>query len=380
MSTQIMESRRLGAVVSVTALGMAAVISFASAAKGEEIFDIEATIAAAKKEPPITVYAVTGKIVDTVKDFTEKYGIEANGKKVNEATQVELMIREHQAGNAVGDVSLAMDVASAVGQILPEGIATSWTPPDLAGDIAETSRNPLVVVSDPHVWTYNTEKYEKCPITNIWQLTEPEWKGKVAMLDLFDKPLYADWFNQIAAHRDNDVARAYEAHYGKTLDTQGESATVAWVKAFASNGPLLADSSTVAEAAGAPGQAEPFFAITSTAKYRENVTKGLKLGICAGVEPFTGFLYPGLGLIAAQTKSPNAAKLFVRYLMTAEGIAPQTVDGKVSGNRTIALPADEPSGVSKHLGELMVFDAATADDDLQKRETWQDLWRINYQK
>jgi iron(III) transport system substrate-binding protein len=66
--------------------------------------------------------------------------------------------------------------------------------------------------------------------------------------------------------------------------------------------------------------------------------------------------------------------------MTAEGIAPQTVDGKISGNRTIALPADEASGVSKHLDELMVFDAATAGDDLDKRETWQDLWRINYRK
>ncbi|WP_419195841.1 ABC transporter substrate-binding protein [Ensifer adhaerens] len=380
MSNQIMRTRRLWTVASVSAWAIAASVSLASVAHGEQRFDLDATIEAAKKEPPITVYAVTGKIVDTVQAFSEKYGLQANGKKVNEATQVELMIREHQAGNVVGDVSLAMDVASAVGQMLPEGIATSWTPPDLAGDIPEPLRNPLVVVSDPHVWTYNTEKYEKCPVTNIWQLTEPEWKGKVAMLDLFDKPLYADWFNQIANHRDKDVARAYEAQYGKALDTQGESATAAWVKAFAANGPLLSDSSTVAEAAGAPGQAEPFFAITSTAKYRENATKGLKLGICAGMEPFTGFLYPGFGLIAAQTKSPNAAKLFVRYLMTAEGIAPQTVDGKISGNRTIALPADEASGVSKHLDELMVFDAATAGDDLDKRETWQDLWRINYRK
>ncbi len=120
--------------------------------------------------------------------------------------------------------------------------------------------------------------------------------------------------------------------------------------------------------------------MTSTAKYRDNLTKGLKLGICAGVEPFSGFLYPGFGLIAGQTKSPNAAKLFVRYLMTAEGIAPQTEDGKISGNSTIGLPADEPSGVAKYLDQLMAFDAATAGDDLDKREAWQDLWRINHRK
>ena len=152
------------------------------------------------------------------------------------------------------------------------------------------------------------------------------------------------------------------------------------MKAFAENGPLLADSTSGANAAGAPGQAEPFFVITSTAKYRENRTKGLKLGICAGVEPFSGFLYPGFGLMASQTKSPNAAKLFIRYLMTEEGISPQTVDGKISGNSKIGLPADEPSGVAEHLDELMAFDPATAGDDLDKRDSWQDFWRINYRK
>lgn len=379
--TDTLRTKRAGLLA---AAAMALLTTFSSvvgaSAEDAKPFDIEALIAEAKKEKPITVYAVTGKIFDTAKAFTEKYGVQASGKKVNEATQIELLIRENQAGNVVGDISVATDVASAMGQLLPEGIVESWTPPDLANDIPASLQNPLVVVSDPHVWTYNTEKYDKCPITNIWQLTEPEWKGKLAMLDLFDKPLYADWFNQIETHLDDKVAKAYEDLYGKKLETDEQSATAAWVKAFAQNGPLLADSSTVANAAGAPGQADPFFVITSTAKYRENVTDGLKLGICAGVEPFTGFLYPGFGLIAKQTKSPNAAKLFVHYLMTEEGIAAQTVDGKISGNAKIGLPADEPSGIARHVQELMSFDPATAGDDFEKRQDWQDFWRINYRK
>jgi iron(III) transport system substrate-binding protein len=364
----------------VCALALIMCTALGSSVHSEDAFNLDALIEAAKKEPPITVYAVTGKIVDTAQAFTAKYGVQASGKKVNEATQVELMIREHQAGNIVGDVSVATDVASAMGELLPQGIVTNWTPTDIAGDIAEKLRDPLVVVSDPHVWTYNTEKYDKCPVTNIWQLTEPQWKGKLAMLDLFDKPLYADWFNQIETHHDAEVAKAYEALYGKQLDTSNQTATASWVKAFAENAPLLSDSSTVAEAAGAPGQTDPFFVITSTAKYRDNESKGLKLGLCASVQPFTGFLYPGFGLIAGQTKSPNAAKLFVRYLMTEEGIAPQTADGKISGNSKIGLPADEPSGIAKHLDELMAFDAKTAAEDLDKRERWQDFWRLNYKK
>ncbi|MDW5316100.1 ABC transporter substrate-binding protein [Rhizobium sp. PL01] len=378
--TQTRQAKKRRRQFAVSALALILAAAVGGAVHAEETFNLDALIEAAKKEPPITVYAVTGKIVDTAEAFTAKYGVQASGKKVNEATQVELMIREHQAGNIVGDVSVATDVASAMGELLPEGIATSWTPPDLASDIPEKLRNPLVVVSDPHVWTYNTEKYDKCPITNIWQLTEPQWKGKLAMLDLFDKPLCADWFNQIETHHNADVAKAYEDLYGKKLETSEKSATAAWVKAFAQNEPLLSDSSTVAEAAGAPGQAEPFFVITSTAKYRDNEAKGLKLGLCSGVQPFSGFLYPGFGLIAGQTKSPNAAKLFVRYLMTEDGIAPQTADGKISGNTKVALPANEPSGVAKHLDELMAFDAATAADDLDKRESWQDFWRVNYKQ
>lgn len=53
---------------------------------------------AAKAEPPTTVYAVTGKIVDTAATaFNEKYGLNVTGKKVNEAGRWTL-IREHQAG------------------------------------------------------------------------------------------------------------------------------------------------------------------------------------------------------------------------------------------------------------------------------------------
>ena len=365
----------------IGATAMAAALSGTTAPSlAQDAFDLDALIAAAKAEAPITVYAVTGKIVDTAEAFSAKYGVQATGKKVNEAGQADLMIRESQSGTIVGDVSLAMDVGSALAQLLPEGIVESWVPGDMEANIPEAARDPLVVVSDPQVWTYNTEKYSACPVKNIWELTEPEWKGKVAMLDLFDKPLYADWFNQLETHHDAAIAKAFEDHYGKKLETDEPSATAAWVKAYAQNGPLLANSTAVAEAAGAPGQAEPFFAITATAKYRGNVSDGLKLGICEGIQPFAGFLYPGYGLIAKGTKSPNAAKLFIHYLLTEEGIANQTVDGKVSSNTEIEQPEDEPSGIARHLDELMVFNSATAGEDFEKRQDWQDFWRINYKR
>lgn len=371
-------SRRTGAAsLLVLALGLT---PGAGALLAEEAFDLDALIEAARAEPPITVYAVTGKIVDTARAFSETYGVAAEGRKVNEADQVELLIRESQAGNIVGDVSVAADVAAIAAQLLPYDIVESWVPPDLAPHIAEAMRDPLVLVNDPHVWTYNTEVHESCPVSNIWELTEPAWNRKVAMLDPLVKPNYADWFNQLESHFDAAIARAYEDHFKTPLVTEERSATAAWVKAFAENQPLLADSSAVAEAIGAPGQSEPFFGITSTAKYRDNEAQGLKLGLCADIQPFAGWLYPGPGMIATGTRSPNAARLFVRYLLTEEGIAPQAIDGKISTNALVPIPEDEPSGVAGHLDRLMSFDMATAIDDFDGRQDWQDFWRTHYSR
>ncbi len=92
-------------------------------------------------------------------------------------------------------------------------------------------------------------------MSNIWELTEPKWKGKVAMQDPLGKASYVDWFNQMAKHGDNEVRQAYKDHTGKDLDAKPGEATAAWVKALAANAPLLTDAdAAAAEAVAAPGQ------------------------------------------------------------------------------------------------------------------------------
>lgn len=339
--------------------------------------DIDALLAAAKAEPPTTVYAVTGKIVDTAEAFSAKYGLSVTGKKVNEAGQVDLLIRESQAEAVTGSVSLAADVASIVAELMPQGIVESWVPDEVADVLPDSARDPLVVVSDPHVWAFNSEAHGTCPVSNVWQLTEAEWARKVAILDPLEKPLYADWFNQLEASHDAEMAAAYEAHFGKPFDASTGSATEAWVKAFAANGPLVSDSTGIADAVGAPGQAEPFFGMVSTAKFRDNGDKGYKLAICEGMAPFSGWLYPGLGVIASGTPAPATAKLFIHYLLTEEGISNQSVDGKVPSDPRIGLPDGEASGIGGHLDEMMVWNTAGSTSDLDRRQDWQDLWQTS---
>ncbi|MGH6762090.1 MAG: ABC transporter substrate-binding protein [Phyllobacterium sp.] len=350
-------------------------------ALAEEPFDLNALVEAAKKEKPITVYDSTGKIVEMAKAFSEKYGVAAEGSKVKASAQLEMIIREARANNVQGDVSIISDPAAAIAQLIPQGFAESWLPPDLESKIPAQYQNPLTVVTSANVWAYNTELFDKCPVTNVWQLTEPEWKGKVAMQDPLGKASYIDWFNQMAMHGDDKVAAAYKAHFGKELQTEEKSATAAWVKALASNAPLLTDAdAAAAEAVGAPGQSQPFMGLMSSAKFRDNAEKGMKLGLCEGLKPWLGWLYPGVGLITKGTNSPNAARLFIHYVMTEEGIAPQAADGKMSTNTDVALPADEPSGIGKVLDQVFPYELATSLDDWDMREDWQDFWRLSYKK
>jgi len=362
-------------------LGGSALLVALSAPAMADDFDLNALIEAAKKEPPVSVYSTTGKIVEQAKAFTAKYGVQATGTKANAASQLEMVVREAQAKNVQADVLQISDAAAGVAQLVPEGYVESWVPPDLADKIDPIYRDPLVLTNEANVWAYNTEVYQSCPVKNIWELTEAKWKGKVAFQDPLGKASYVDWFNQMAKHADDKIAAAYKDYYGKDLAKDEDTATAMWIKALAANAPLLTDADeAAAQAVGAPNQKEPFVGLVSSAKFRDNQEAGTKLGLCTGLQPFAGWMYPSLGFIAAGTDSPNAAKLFIHYLLTDEGIAPQAEDGKISTNKDVKLPDSEPSGIAKAIDQMMPYDPSSANDDWDARQDWQDFWRVNYKK
>lgn len=342
-------------------------------------YSLKKLIAAAKKEKPITVSDTTGKIIDQAKAFSKKYGVKATGVKIAGHDQVQIVTREAQAKAVKTDVLFMTDSENAVGSLIPKGYVTSWMPPDLKKDVPAKFQDPVMVTQEPVFFAYNTQVYgDKCPIKNVWDLTDKKWRGKLALPDpqLFDYAPY--WWNQLATHHDDAMKSAYKSHYGKTLKTDEDSATAAWIKALAQNSPQLEKTDENAAAAvGAPGQAHPFVGLMSAAKFRDNKELGYKLGACAGLKPFVGLAYTKIGVIATGTESPNAAKLFVHYMLTKDGIAPQTEDGKISTNKTVPVPADEPSGIAKIWDQVMVFRSDSMKDDLTKSQDWLDFWVAN---
>ena len=116
--------------------------------------------------------------------------------------------------------------------------------------------------------------------------------------------------------------------------------------------------------------------LISSAKYRNNDEKGYGLEVCEGLNPWVGEAAPKALMVASGSENPNAAKLFVHFALTEEGIAPQIADGKISSNLTIEQP-DDPARVGEFRDDLFFAHGDGFDTDWADREVWQDLWRTS---
>ncbi|MDR8413044.1 ABC transporter substrate-binding protein [Nonomuraea sp. 3-1Str] len=341
--------------------------------------DLDALVAAAKKEGSLLVYDSSGDIEEVAKAFTAKYGIAMEGVKSDTPQTAEKMIREHAADNVTIDAAMYEDGGVLVGQLMPQGVARTWIPSDLTDQIPAENRNPLLALSKATVFAYNGRLSPGgCPVKNVWDLTEPEWAGKLVMQDPLGKPTVLSFFTQLDAHGNQALEQAYQAKYGKALKTEEKSAAYEWIKRISRNRPVLTGSDEdVSAAVGAPNATDKKIGFMSISKFRNNEDKGYKQATCEGMTPFAGFSYPKYVAVAAKSKHPNAAKLYVRFIMTEEGVKHEIGEGGVSGNTTVKPLVTAP-GLSDWQGQLFHTDPKGLLGDLRDRQTVSDFWRVNH--
>jgi iron(III) transport system substrate-binding protein len=293
----------------------------------KESFDLDALIAAAKKEGTLTAYFTSSRITVAGKNFEAKYGIKVNGTKMADPEQTERLIRETDSKNVQVDVLGYEDGPTLEARLIPQGYAISWMPPNLTSVIPPQYQNPVIYQLQPRMFGYNTEVYgDKCPITNVWQLTEPKWKSKVILRDPAQTPANIGFFAALVSNP-KLLEDAYKELYGKPLETKEENAGYEFLKRLAKNDviPMKADGD-IGDAVGAAGQKEPPIGMYTLTKHRDVKDKNLKIATCRAMQPFMGYALPTYLAIAKNAPHPNAAKLFVHFLLTPEGIAPWTVD------------------------------------------------------
>jgi len=302
-------------------------------------------IAAAKEEGRLVVYCLSSRMGIAAERFEEKYGIKVDWTKMNDVEISDRVAREHEAGVRGADVVITEDAAILMAQLLPRGYVINYVPPTHKEIIPQEFQNPLVFRQQPRIIGFNSEAYSETPIRNLWELTTPEWRGKLMMRDPQLTSTHLAWFAEIVERADL-MAAEYERFFGEPIKLTTPNAGWEFIKRLANNNPIMFSSDTdVSESVGARGQSNPPIGLYVLSKHRDIEPKNLALEVAFGLEPYVGYLYPTFLVMAANSQSPNAAKLFIAHMLSEEGISAYTADlGNFSTNPNVPPHKDDPLG------------------------------------
>ncbi|UPK75584.1 ABC transporter substrate-binding protein [Nocardioidaceae bacterium SCSIO 66511] len=351
-----------------------------SAELSDTDFDLEDIASAAKEEGELNVYNNSSSVEDVAANFSDEFGIDTTGTKAETSEMVEKVTREVDSGNVTVSVIQIEDGAALVGQLLDRGYVQSWVPSDLESKIDGQNADPLAYVWRALTVAYNPDVYPKgCPVDNMWELTDPEWKGKVAFQDPRLKTNLLNWFIELTNSGATPLEDAYKDYAGEALDTDEDNAGWEFIQRLAQNEPILTDSdSDAAAATGASGQDDPPLSILSSAKYIDAEEDGNSLAVCDTLKPWVGVAYPKYMAIVSDAPAPNAAKLWVHYVLTEEGIEPELEDGGFSANTEVPPASDnDPEGLEDWGKQLLPLLPKNNGDYWDGRQTMSDFWQIN---
>lgn len=285
----------------------------------------------AKEEGTVTLYSISSRCTKVADAFNEKYpGVECIPFDISTNELLEKVTREYDAGQHVADVIHVKDEdGSLFTEYVSEGIFYNYKPEDILSHVApeyKETATPLYI--ELTQLFYNEEAYpDGSPITNIWQVTEPEWKGRILMQNPLDNVSWSAWITGFCIGDTPDVlADAYKELYGEELVlSEGcENAGYEFLKRLHDNAPVYTSSSDeVAEAVGTRGQSNPPIGFCSSSKVRKNADNDWCL-VPANLYPTNGIPLVNTLYVVEGCEHPYAAKLLTRFMMGGS-------DGDTSG-------------------------------------------------
>jgi iron(III) transport system substrate-binding protein len=301
-----------------------------------ETDDWAAIEAAAKLEGKVTVYANSSGVEDLPDAWAALYpDIEFD---VADTDGIDTkMSAEQESGNVVGDVWYNSDGHILFGRFVPNQWLWSFVPRDVS--IPElTEEQPFAVARhSTDVIGYNNKfNPDGCPISNIWQLTEEKYTAKFFMEDpISDVSTMA----KVATFVQNadEMAVAYQDLYGKEWTTDEmaapdasgmavENAGYLWLKKLAYNRVVIFNDGDMVDEAYAglalPEGEEPGLGWSGYSSYEATLDGELNMMPCFDLNPVMGIFKTSFMAIATNAPHPNAAKLFIRFILSEDGFAP----------------------------------------------------------
>ncbi|MGO3033510.1 MAG: ABC transporter substrate-binding protein, partial [Microbacterium gubbeenense] len=230
------------------------------------------------------------------------------------------------------------------------GILTGYVPERVADTVPQEYQEPLLANRlSTKVLMYNEEAHpDGPPVTNLWELTEDDWSGRVVLVDPNVRGDYLDLATEFSLRAD-EMATAYADHFGEeiALDDGAPDAGLQFMKdLYANNAVLVDDTDTVNAAVGVTGQEDPPVGFTSYSDRRDNEEEGWALQIASGVAPSPGIVFPAYLGVTANAENPAAARLLIDFMMGDDsatggpGFEPFYVAGDYPTRTDIDTPAD----------------------------------------
>jgi len=327
--------------------------------------DWAAIEAAALKEGKVIVYANSSKIEKAAEKFMELYpGIVVEGYDLGGGDVYLKTVEEQKAGAFTGDVWFSSGGAELIGTVLPHNYVWRFVPDSTAAVTPEQYTKPLLMSRfGTSIFAYNSELNETCPITNLWELTNPEWKGKFFIEDPLNDASTLSKLITIAQHAE-EMKAAYVALYGSepVLDDDTPDAGWLWLKRFAQNGPIPEPGGDEVDSAFAtPGMTESYMAITSYSNMPDVLDGNLAFEPCWGLTPTVGIQSQSYVGIINQAPHPNAAKLWIKFVTSEEGRDPWAKFGTFFPDSTYVVPEgqktlDEIFSMTWFIAEQYAYD------------------------
>lgn len=307
-------------------------------------------VARAEAEGKVVVYSFTSRIARVEKAFEAKYPkIDLVPFDINSTQQIARLKSEAAAKVSNADVAYISDIPVVYESLIKTGILTRYTPAEFASKVPADLQQPLLANRlSTKVLMYSEQAYPNgSPVKNLWDLTKPEWKGRVISVDPTVRGDYLDLMTEIVL-RSDEMAKAYQEAFGKPIPLQGkETAGEKWLKDWLANKPVfVANTDAAADAIGKLGQTNPPVGFATYSDRRDNKERGRALQVAKGVQPAPGILFPAsLGLVQGG-KSPAAARLLIQFMMGDEtpnggpAYAPFYVAGDYAARTDIASHPD----------------------------------------
>ncbi|NOR61499.1 MAG: solute-binding protein [Rhodobacteraceae bacterium] len=328
--------------------------------------DWDDIVARATEEGEVVVYSSSGRIAKLADHFQALYpGITLTLFDLGSVKTIEKTVREQDAGIFNVDVITTGNSGQVIYELLNNGRIFNYVPAHYADRIPEENRDPLLIrVNEAIVFFYNTEANpDGAPISNVWELTQEQFRGRVGIKDPMASGSSLMGLATLVQYPE-EMAAAYERLTGEAL-VLGEGVPDAgfeFVRRLLANDVVIFKSgSKLADAAGAAGQDDAMIAMTNMTYISRNDSKGNVNAIMADLDPVSRMVYPTFMSIGANAPHPNAAKVFIAYLLgntdlnidtvlekpylegesfdLLQGLAPYHDAGSVSPRSDVPLPA-----------------------------------------